>query len=84
MKKLLIPILSVALSLVAGSLVTAQGPDEDGPHPHRHGPPHLTEMLNHTLQLTDAQKTRVQPVVDAAQPKLKAIHEEAPVQANAA
>jgi Spy/CpxP family protein refolding chaperone len=82
MKKHLIPILSVALSLAAGSVVSAQGPEEGGPGPHHHGRPNLTEMLNHTLQFTDAQKAQVQPLVDAAQPKLKEIHEQARAQAD--
>ncbi len=82
MKKLLIPILSVALSLATGSFVPAQGPAEGGPRPHRHGPPNPTEMLTRTLQLTDAQKPQVKPLIEAAQPKLQAIHEEARAQAD--
>jgi Spy/CpxP family protein refolding chaperone len=82
MKKLNLPILTVALALVAGTFVCAQAPDEDAPPMHRHGRPNLTEMLNHTLQLTDAQKAQVKPLADAAEPKLKAIHEQARAQAD--
>lgn len=82
MKKHLIPILSVALSLAAGSFASAQGPEEGGPGPRHHGPRDLTGMLSRTLQLTDAQKAQVQPLVDAAQPKLKEIHEQARAQAD--
>lgn len=82
MKKTTIPILTLVLSLVASSLVCAQGPAPDGPPRHWHGRPDLTEMLNHTLQLSDAQKEQVKPLVEAAQPKLTAIHEQARAQAD--
>ena len=82
MKKLNLPILAVALGLAVGSLVYAQGPDVDGPPPHGHGHHDVTAMLDHTLQLTDAQKAQVKPLVDAAEPKLKAIHEQARAQAD--
>ena len=80
-KRLIIPILSLALSLTTASLARAQDGDDAQP-PHHHGPPNLTAMLVHMLNLTDAQKTQVQPLVDAAQPQLKAIHEQARAQAD--
>lgn len=80
--RIIISILSLALSLTAGSLARAQGPDDASP-PHRHGPPNMTAMMTHVLNLTDAQKTQIQPLVDAAQPQLKAIHEQARTAADA-
>ena len=74
--------LSTALGLVAAGLVYLQAkePGEHGPHPgpaahHMMGNPfdHLTKDLN----LTDEQKTKVQPIIDQTKPQIAAIHKEA-------
>lgn len=81
--KLITFTLSAAAALAFGQLLRAQGPDDQGGPRHHHGPHNLTEMLTHTLQLTDAQKTQVQTDVTAVQPQLEAIHQQARTQADA-
>ncbi len=75
--------LCAAATLAISSLVFAQGPDDQGGPRHHHGPHDLTAMLNHTLDLTDAQKPQVQAAVTAVQPQLEAIHQQARTQADA-
>ncbi|MFL6546372.1 MAG: hypothetical protein ACJ8LM_14475, partial [Candidatus Udaeobacter sp.] len=41
------------------------------------------EEMSSTFNLTDAQKAKVQPIVDQAKPQLQAIHEEAMTKAKA-
>lgn len=69
--------LLAATALGAFTLAQAQPPAR--PHgPGRgdwHGNP--LEEISHTLNLTDAQKTQIQPIVDQAKPQLQAIHQEA-------
>jgi Spy/CpxP family protein refolding chaperone len=80
----LIPFTLCAVATLACSqFARAQGPDDQAGPPHHHGPHHLTEMLTHTLNLTDAQKPQVQAAVTAVQPQLDAIHQQAHTQANA-
>ena len=78
----------ITLSTVAGlalaSLVYLQAkePGDPGPrHEHGPGPHHLMgnpfEHLSKDLNLTEEQKTKVQPIIDQTKPQLKAIHEEA-------
>jgi Spy/CpxP family protein refolding chaperone len=75
---------TTALGLAAASLVYLQAkePDEHGPKPE-HGPgPHQMmgnplEHLSKDLNLTDEQKTKVQPIIDQTKPQLAAIHKEA-------
>ncbi len=74
--KLILMTLSGAALLAIAPLAGAQTP-EDAPACHHHGPPNMTAMLTHVLNLTDAQKAQVQPLIDAVQPQLKAIHEQA-------
>ena len=74
-KLILITLTSAAL-LTLGQFAGAQTP-EDGPGWQHHGPPNMTAMLSHVLNLTDAQKTQVQPLVDAVKPQLDAIHQQA-------
>lgn len=62
--------------LVAGQFARAQTPD-DPMSPYRHGPPNLTAMLTHMLNLTDAQETQVKALLAEVQPQLDAIHEQA-------
>jgi len=63
----------LAMSHFAG----AETPDCGGADWHHHGPPNMTAMLSHVLNLTDAQKAQVQPLVDAVKPQLEAIHQQA-------
>jgi Spy/CpxP family protein refolding chaperone len=71
MKQTLTVIAAVALG--AFSLTQAQPPGEG------HGGWHLNplEEMSSSLNLTDAQKAKVQPIVDQAKPQLQAIHQEA-------
>jgi Spy/CpxP family protein refolding chaperone len=39
--------------------------------------PNLTDVLTRVLLLTDAQKAQLQPYVDAVQPQIEAIHQQA-------
>ena len=43
----------------------------------------MTAMLTHVLQLTDSQKSQVEPLVTAVRPQLDAIHQKARAEANA-
>jgi Spy/CpxP family protein refolding chaperone len=77
---------TTAFGLALASLVYLQAkePDQAGPK-HEHGPGthHMMMMgnplehLSKDLNLTDDQKTKVQPIIDQAKPQMKAIHEEA-------
>ncbi len=70
---------AAAMSLAALVYLQAQEPaskHEHGPGPHQMmGNPfdHLSKDLN----LTDAQKAKVQPIIDQAKPQIAAIHKEA-------
>jgi Spy/CpxP family protein refolding chaperone len=68
-----------AIALGAFSLAQAQPPG--GPHGGWHLNP--LEEMSSTLNLTDAQKAKVQPIVDQAKPQLQAIHQEAMTKAKA-
>ena len=72
---ILITVIGAAMVAI-GQFAGAQTP-EDGPDWHHHGPPNMTAMLSHVLNLTDAQKAQVQPLVDAIKPQLDAIHQQA-------
>ena len=76
--------LTATLGLAVASLVYLQAkePGEHGPkHEHGPGPEHMMgnplEHLSKDLNLTDDQKTKVQPIIDQVKPQMKAIHEEA-------
>jgi Spy/CpxP family protein refolding chaperone len=68
-----------AIALGAFSLLQAQPPG--GPHGAWHLNP--LEEMSSTLNLTDAQKAKVQPILDQAKPQLRTIHEEAMTKAKA-
>jgi len=78
--------ITTAVGLAVASLVYLQAkePGEHGPK-HEHGPgPHEQHMMGNPLEhlskdlnLTDDQKTKVQPIIDQVKPQMKAIHEEA-------
>jgi hypothetical protein len=71
--------LIAAIALGAFSFLQAQPPG--GPHAGWHMNP--LEEMSSTLNLTDAQKAKVQPIVDQAKPQLQAIHQEAMTKAKA-
>ena len=77
--------ITTAVGLALASLVYLQakepgeyGPKhEPGPGPHEHMMGNPLEHLSKDLNLTDDQKTKVQPIIDQVKPQMKAIHEEA-------
>lgn len=76
---------AAVLSLASLVYLQAKEPKEPGPHgpKHEHGPgPHHEmgnplEHLSKDLNLTDDQKTKVQPIIDQTKPQMAAIHKEA-------
>jgi Spy/CpxP family protein refolding chaperone len=76
---------STAVGLALASLVYLQAkePAEHGPkHEHGPGPQHMMmgnplDHLSKELNLTDEQKTKVQPIIDQTKPQIAAIHKEA-------
>ena len=77
--------LTTALGLALASLVYLQAkePGEHGPKPeHGPGPHHMMmgnpfDHLTKDLNLTDDQKTKVEPIIDQTKPQMAAIHKEA-------
>ena len=75
--------LSTAVGLALAGLVYLQakepgehGPKHDGPGPH-HMMGNPLEHLSKDLNLSDDQKTKVQPIIDQTRPQIAAIHKEA-------
>ena len=71
-----------ALSLGGLVYLQAKEPGEHGPKHEHHGPMmhkmgNPLEHLSKDLDLTDDQKTKVQPIIDQAKPQIEAIHKEA-------
>ena len=62
-----------AIALGGFVIVQAQPGPGGGGHGHAFGLQHLTDKLN----LTSDQQTKVQPIVDAAKPQIRAIQQEA-------
>jgi Spy/CpxP family protein refolding chaperone len=77
--------LSTAMGLALASVVYLQAEEPADKRPkHEHGPggPHHMmgnplEHLSKDLNLTDDQKTKVQPIIDQTKPQMAAIHKEA-------
>lgn len=70
-----------AAAVSLGGLTYLQA-KEHGEHKHHHGPKmhkmkNPLEHLSKDLDLTDAQKAQVQPIIDQTKPQLEAIHKEA-------
>ena len=70
---------AAAVSLGGIALLQAK---EHGEHKHEHHGPKMIhknplEHLSKDLELTDAQKAQVQPIIDQAKPQIEAIHKEA-------
>lgn len=79
----LVPItLGLAAFLAVAPFAGAQAPDGAPAFCHKGGGPDMTGMLTHVLQLTDAQKSQVEPLVTAVRPQLEAIHEKARAEAD--
>ena len=76
LNKLFLITLCGAAFMAVGRFAGAETPDGLAMACH-HSPPNLTAMLTRVLDLTDAQKTQVQAAVEAVQPQLQAIHQEA-------
>ena len=81
-RKLITLTTAAAVALAAAVTLQAHPQGERGEHGHgghrkmmRFGMP--MEHLTKELELTDAQKAQVQPIVDQAKPQLKQIHQEA-------
>ncbi|PYL90543.1 MAG: hypothetical protein DMF14_09575 [Verrucomicrobia bacterium] len=73
--------LTVIAAIALGAFGLAQAQPPGGPHGGWHMNP--LEEMSSTLNLTDAQKAKVQPIVDQAKPQLQAIHQEAMTKAKA-
>lgn len=80
MKRTVITLSAIcALALGTFSSLQAQGPGPGGPHGRGHDGPggDPLDKIAENLDLTDAQKAQVKPIVDAAKPQIIAIHQEA-------
>src|SRR2546430_16270979 len=73
--------LTVIAAIALGAFSFAQGQPPGGPHGGWHLNP--LEEMSSALNLTDAQKAKVQPILDQARPQLRAIHEETMTKAKA-
>jgi Spy/CpxP family protein refolding chaperone len=69
------PTLTVIAAIALGVFSFAQAQPPGGPHGAWHMNP--LEEMSSSLNLTDAQKAKVQPIVDQAKPQLQTIHQEA-------
>src|ERR1700676_3154008 len=76
-------VLFAAAQMFAANFVNAQTPSATPiapmmpPGPPPFGKPNLSDILTRLLLLTDAQKAQLQPYVDAVQPQLDAIRQQA-------
>ena len=73
--------LTVIAAIALGAFSFAQAQPPGGPHGGGHMNP--LEEMGSSLNLTDAQKAKVQPIVDQAKPQLQTIHQEAMTKAKA-
>jgi len=73
--------LTVIAAIALGAFGLAQAQPPGGPHGGWHMNP--LEEMSSTVNLTDEQKAKVQPIVDQAKPQLQAIHQEAMTKAKA-
>jgi Spy/CpxP family protein refolding chaperone len=72
-RNLLAVVTAGAIALGGFVIVQAQPGPGGGGHGHAFGLQHLTDKLN----LTSDQQTKVQPILDAAKPQIRTIHQEA-------
>src|SRR5437870_2991664 len=75
------PTLTVIAAIALGAFSSARAQPPGGPHGGGHMNP--LEEMSSTLNLTDAQKAKVQPIVDQAKPQLQTIHQEVMTKAKA-
>ena len=73
--------LTIIAAIALGAFSFAQAQPPGGPHGSWHLNP--LEEMSSSLNLTDAQKAKVQPIFDQAKPQLQAIHQEAMTKAKA-
>ena len=82
-RKLITLTTAAALALGAAVTMNAHPPGEKGEGHHRGGHRKMMHMgmavehLTKELDLTEAQKAQVQPIVDQAKPQIRQIHQEA-------
>jgi Spy/CpxP family protein refolding chaperone len=74
MKRNLLTVVAAGAIALGGFVIAQAQPCPGGGGPgHAFGLQHLTDKLN----LTSDQQTKVQPILDAAKPQIRAIHQEA-------
>jgi Spy/CpxP family protein refolding chaperone len=73
--------LTVIAAIALGAFSLAQAQPPGGPHHGWHLNP--LEEMSSSLNLTDTQKEKVQPILDQAKPQLQTIHQEAMTKAKA-
>jgi Spy/CpxP family protein refolding chaperone len=73
--------LRVIAAIALGAFSLAQAQPAGGSYGRWHLNP--LEEMSSSLNLTDAQKAKVQPILDQAKPQLQAIHQEAMTKAKA-
>ena len=73
--------LTAAATMSLAALVYLQAKEAAGQHEHGPGPHQMMgnplEHLSKDLNLTDDQKSKVQPIIDQTKPQMAAIHREA-------
>ena len=76
MKRNLLALLT-ASAIALGGFVALQAQPGPGGHGRWHGREFGLEGITEKLNLTSDQQTKVQPILDAAKPQIRAIHQEA-------
>ena len=74
-------LLTMAAAISLGVLNFAQAQPPAGAHRGGHHNP--LEEISNSLSLTDAEKAKIQPIIDQAKPQLQAIHQDAMTKAKA-
>src|SRR5437773_5852178 len=69
--------LAVAGTIALSGYVVVQAQPGPGGHGRWHGREFGLEGITEKLNLTSDQQTKVQPILDAAKPQIRAIHQEA-------
>jgi Spy/CpxP family protein refolding chaperone len=76
MKKNILTIMAAG-AIALGGFVVAQANAGSGGSGHWHGRSFGLRGITEKLNLTSEQETKVQPILDAAKPQIRAIHQEA-------
>jgi hypothetical protein len=74
-------LLITAAAIMLGAMNLAQAQPPGGPHSGMHHNP--LQELSSSLNLTDAENAKIQPIIDQAKPQLQAIHQDAMTKAKA-